>query len=62
VTPERWQQIERIFQSALALKDSEERADYVDRACTEDKALQQEVEALLAAYEKTGSFMNVPAH
>ncbi|MDQ3651788.1 MAG: hypothetical protein M3458_16225, partial [Acidobacteriota bacterium] len=59
---ERWQQIESTFQSALALKDSEERADYVNRACAEDKALQQEVESLLAAYEKTGSFMNVPAH
>ncbi|MDQ3254350.1 MAG: protein kinase [Acidobacteriota bacterium] len=59
---ERWQQIERIFQSALALKGSEERADYVNRVCAEDEALQQEVESLLAAYEKTGSFMNVPAH
>ena len=59
---ERWQQIERIFQSALALKGSEERADYVNRACAEDEAMQQEVESLLAAYEKTGSFMNVPAH
>jgi len=59
---ERWQQIESIFQSALALKGSEERADYLDRVCAEDKALQQEVESLLVAYEKTGSFMNVPAH
>ncbi|MDQ3756088.1 MAG: protein kinase, partial [Acidobacteriota bacterium] len=58
---ERWQQIESIFQSALALKAGE-RADYVDKACAEDKALQQEVESLLAAYEKTGSFMNMPAH
>ncbi|MDQ3687355.1 MAG: hypothetical protein M3430_17415, partial [Acidobacteriota bacterium] len=58
---ERWQQIESIFQSALALKAGE-RADYLDKACAEDKALRQEVELLLAAYEKTGNFMNVPAH
>jgi hypothetical protein len=58
---ERWQQIEVIFQSALALEGSE-RAAYLDRACTGDEALRQEVESLLAAYEKTGIFTNVPVH
>ncbi|MBA3439159.1 MAG: protein kinase [Pyrinomonadaceae bacterium] len=56
-----WQQIEVIFESALAMKGAE-RAAYLDRACAGDEALRQEVESLLAAYEKTGSFMNVPAH
>jgi eukaryotic-like serine/threonine-protein kinase len=55
---ERWQEIERIFQSALALKA--ERIAYLDEACRSDDALRQEVESLLAAYEKTGSFMNIP--
>nr|MBA3440576.1 hypothetical protein [Pyrinomonadaceae bacterium] len=58
---ERWQQIESIFQSALE-RESGERAAYLDGACGGDESLRQEVESLLAAYEKTGSFMNVPAH
>jgi hypothetical protein len=44
---QRWQQIEVIFQSALALKGSE-RAAYLEGACADDKALRQEVESLLA--------------
>jgi eukaryotic-like serine/threonine-protein kinase len=58
---EQWQAIERIFQTAVALK-GEERTAYLDQACRGDMALRREVESLLAAYEKTGSFMNVPAH
>ena len=58
---ERWQQIEEVFQSAVALEGSE-RATFLERTCGGDEALRQEVESLLAAYEKTGSFMNVPAH
>jgi hypothetical protein len=58
---ERWRQIGVVFQSAQALKDSE-RAAFLERACADNKELQQEVESLLAAYEKTGSFVNVPAH
>lgn len=58
---ERWQQIEGIFQSALE-RESGARAAYLDGACGGDESLRREVESLLAAYEKTGSFMNVPAH
>jgi hypothetical protein len=58
---EQWQTIERIFQSALALKGAE-RTAYIDEACRGNESLRREVESLLAAYEKTGSFMNVPAH
>lgn len=58
---ERWQQVEAIFQASLEL-ESEERRRYLDEACGEDRELRQEVESLLAAYEKTGTLMNVPAH
>ncbi len=58
---ERWRQIEGIFQSALE-RGSGERVACLDEACGGDESLRQEVESLLAAYEKTGSFMNVPAH
>ena len=44
---ERWQEIERIFQSALALKGVE-RTAYLDEPCRGDEALRQEVESLLA--------------
>jgi eukaryotic-like serine/threonine-protein kinase len=58
---EQWRFVERVFLSALALK-AEDRASYLDEACQGDMELRREVESLLAAYEKTGSFMNVPAH
>jgi eukaryotic-like serine/threonine-protein kinase len=58
---DRWQQIEVIFQSAVGLEVGA-RAAYLERACGDDRSLQEEVESLLAAYEKTGSFVNVPAH
>ena len=58
---ERWQRIEVIFESALALK-GDKRAAFLKRECAGDEALRQEVESLLAEYEKTGSFINVPAH
>jgi RIO-like serine/threonine protein kinase len=57
---DRWQQIDVIFQSAVGLEVGA-RAAYLEGACADDKSLQEEVESLLVAYEKTGSFVNVPA-
>jgi predicted ATPase len=48
MSPERWQQVEALFQSAVALPTTERRA-YLQRACAGDEALRHEVEALLAA-------------
>lgn len=61
MTAERWQQIESIFQSAVEMEGGE-RAEYVAGACAGDRELRQEVESLLATYEKAGSFIDVPAH
>jgi len=61
VRSERWQQVEAVFQTALAL-GGDERKRYLDNTCLGDGELRQEVESLLTAYEKTGTFMNVPAH
>ncbi|MBS1786595.1 MAG: protein kinase [Acidobacteria bacterium] len=44
--PERWQQIEQIFQSALEL-DAAQRAAFLAEACGNDDELRHEVEALL---------------
>lgn len=46
MSPERWQQIEQLFQSALEL-DAAERAAFLAKACGDDNHLRQEVEALL---------------
>ena len=56
---ERWRQIEDLFHSALDCA-SARRAAFLDSACASDSALRQEVESLLASYEK-GSFTETPA-
>ncbi len=50
MTPERWRQVEDIFQAALDL-DTEERARYMSIACAGDAALQRDVESLLLQHE-----------
>jgi serine/threonine protein kinase len=51
MSPERWQQVEAMFQSAVALPTAERDA-YLTQACHDDAALRREVEALLAADER----------
>jgi eukaryotic-like serine/threonine-protein kinase len=47
VTPERWQQVARVYQSALEQAPSS-RAAFLANACRDDSALRREVESLLA--------------
>ena len=49
MTPERWQQISRIFNAAISL-DGEERTAYVAGECGVDESLRSEVEKLIAAH------------
>jgi serine/threonine protein kinase len=49
LTPERWQQISRIFNAALSL-DERKRAAYVADECGVDQSLKSEVEKLIAAH------------
>src|SRR3982751_6830941 len=58
--PERWQQLDRLFHSALE-REPEERAAFLDEACAGDQQLRTEVEALIAANEQAGSFIEKPA-
>ena len=51
MNPERWQQISRIFKSAISL-DGEARADYVAGQCGSDKSLRAEVEKLIASHQQ----------
>ena len=55
----RWRQIEDLFQSALDCEPAR-RAAFLDCACAGDASLREEVESLLASYEK-GSFTEAPA-
>ena len=58
---ERWQQIKEIFHSALE-QGPAERSAYLARACAGDEAIRSEVESLIAAHEKEGSFIDSPAY
>src|ERR1043165_2334349 len=58
--PERWQQLDELFQSALE-REPEERAAFLDEACTGDESMRGQVEALLAAHDEAGSFIENPA-
>ncbi len=53
MTPERWQQIKPIFQSAIERLPAE-RAAFLDQACVSDPGLRNEVEALISAHERAG--------
>jgi serine/threonine protein kinase len=60
MTPERWQQVSRIYHDALA-RDSGERPSFLREACQDDEALRQEVESLLAQPASTENFLGEPA-
>ena len=51
MNPERWQQISRIFKSAISL-DSEARAAYVKEQCGGDESLRSEVEKLIDSHRQ----------
>ena len=57
MTPERWKQIEAIFEQALELK-ANERAAFVQKSCTGDEELRREVESLLESHASAGGFID----
>src|ERR1044072_3182317 len=61
MTPERWQQVKDVFNSALEYEPAH-RPSFLLRACGTDPELREEVESLLAAHEKDGSFIDSPAY
>jgi len=54
VSPERWQDVKRVFEAALEMDDAARKA-FLDRACEADTQLQIEVESLLAAHGDASS-------
>ncbi len=61
MTPERWRQVESLFHSAQERAPAE-RAAFLDSACRSDEELRREVESLLAAHDRDGSFLDSPAY
>src|SRR5437588_3120229 len=57
VTPERWKQIEAIFEQALEVPD-EKRVEFLKNNCNGDDELCREVESLLNSHAQAGSFID----
>jgi serine/threonine protein kinase len=60
VRPERWQQVERIFNAAIE-REPHERPSFLDRECGDDLELRKKIEALIRSHEGAGSFLQSPA-
>jgi len=58
MTPERWQQVDKLLEQALE-QEPARRSAFLDEACQGDAALRQEVESLLSAHGKAGHFIEV---
>ncbi|HEV7797393.1 MAG TPA: protein kinase [Pyrinomonadaceae bacterium] len=61
MTPERWQLVEAIFQTALDLVP-EERERYLSEVCADDLSLRSEVEDLLSQHERAGDLLEEPLY
>ncbi len=59
MTPEKWQQIEALFHSALD-RQPNARAEFLRDACGEDSVLRDEVWRLLISYDEAGEFIEQP--
>jgi serine/threonine protein kinase len=53
-------QIQEIFLAAIEIDDLQQRAAYVAQTCKGDEVLHRKVNALIAAHERSGEFLDVP--
>ena len=60
MTPERWQQIDKILELALE-RASSQRGAFLDQACAGDEELRREVESLLEVNIRADGFLGKPA-
>ena len=58
LTPERWEQVQRLFDEVVDLEPAA-RAVRLDKACHDDPGLREEVESLLAATRRPTSCCRV---
>jgi serine/threonine protein kinase len=59
MTPERWQEVERIYHSALEREESQ-RAAYLQKICAGDDELREEIETLLAQQTQSHGILESP--
>ncbi len=59
MSPEKWQEISKIFNTALELKTSK-RMTYLNEVCGDDAEFRREIEALLEANDEKDSFIDSP--
>jgi len=57
---DRWQRIEQVYHSALAVEESR-RSAFLDETCERDESLRREIESLLSAETAANAFMETPA-
>src|SRR5438552_3048484 len=57
MTPERWKQVEAVFEQALEVPD-EKRVEFLKNKCNGDDELRREVESLLNSHAQAGSFID----
>lgn len=60
VTPERWKQIEALFEQALELPP-DRRPTFLQKHCDEDGELLREVRSMLDSHARAGSFIDEPS-
>ncbi|HEV8715657.1 MAG TPA: protein kinase, partial [Candidatus Binatia bacterium] len=60
MNPERWQEIKRLYNSALEL-ESDQREAYLEEACAGDESLRKEIERLLAQQAEAEDLLGSPA-
>ena len=61
MTPERWRQVEEIFQGALD-RSPDERSQFVILACGDDESLRHDVQLLLRQHDSAGELLEQPLY
>jgi len=61
MTPERWRQLEAVFQAVLDLVP-EERGSYLSEVCGDDVSLRKDIETLLRQHESAGDMLEAPLY
>jgi serine/threonine protein kinase len=58
--PERWQRVDELFHLALE-QEPAQRAQFLDRACGNDKTLRSQLDLLISSHDQAESFIENPA-
>jgi eukaryotic-like serine/threonine-protein kinase len=60
MTPEHWQRIKPLLESALE-RDAGERTAFLNQACAGDELLRKELDSFIVSHERAESFIEEPA-